>query len=297
MDYKQHYSKSKHSVSRRDFLRLIALTGLDVILLTIGGVYMGKYGPSWLDVHEVSLELPRLEKSFSGFRMVQISDLHFGGWMTTEYLTEVIQTVVEQSPDLVVITGDFVTGYNRAPDVMEKLDELAAALKVLSERSPTLAVLGNHDYWLDRESVIDVLRQAGIKDLNNSVQTIELGGKHLHIAGVDDVMERHARMDLVLSRLPDEGCAILLAHEPDYADVSARTGRFDLQLSGHSHGGQVVLPLIGAPVLPNLGRKYPSGLYKVKGMYQYTNRGVGMTTPYVRFNCRPEITVFILESI
>jgi len=296
MDHKQHYSKSKSSVSRRDFLRLIALAGLDVILLTIGGVYMQKFEPKWLEIKEVSLKLPRLEKPFSGFRVLQISDLHFGGWMTAEYLSEVIQSVVEQSPDLVVITGDFVIGYDRAPDVMEKLHELAGVLKVLPERFPTLGVLGNHDYWLNRDAVITVLHRAGIKDLSNSVHTIVLGGKSLHIAGVDDVRERHARMDLVLSRLPAEGCAILLAHEPDYADVSARTGRFDLQLSGHSHGGQVVLPLIGPLVLPYLGRKYHSGLYKVKAMYQYTNRGVGMTSPYIRFNCRPEITVFNLKN-
>jgi predicted MPP superfamily phosphohydrolase len=97
--------------------------------------------------------------------------------------------------------------------------------------------------------------------------------------------------------LPAEGCAILLAHEPDCADDSAATGRFDLQISGHSHGGQVSLPLIGPPVLPYLAQKYPSGLYQVGQMFQYTNRGVGMTPPYVRLNCRPEITVFTLESV
>jgi predicted MPP superfamily phosphohydrolase len=88
-----------------------------------------------------------------------------------------------------------------------------------------------------------------------------------------------------------------LAHEPDFADTSAATGRFDLQLSGHTHGGQVVLPFIGPPILPHLGRKYPSGLYKVQEMFQYTNRGVGMARLPLRINCPPEITVFILESM
>lgn len=89
---------------------------------------------------------------------------------------------------------------------------------------------------------------------------------------------------------------MLLVHEPDFADRSAETGRFDLQLSGHSHGGQVALPIIGPPILPKFAKKYPTGLYKIKEMYQYTNRGVGMTNPTIRFNCRPEITVFSLES-
>lgn len=272
--------------------------GFEAILLAIGGgLYMRKYEPSWMDVKEISLNLPRLAKPFSGLRLVQISDLHFGGWMTTEYLIEIVQMVIDQVPDLVVITGDFVMGYDHAPQIFEKLGELAETLKALSDRFPTFGVLGNHDYWLNRNSVVNMMHLAGIKDLSNGVQTIKRGDEVLHIAGVDDVMLRQERMDQVLSQLPAEGCAILLAHEPDYADSSARTGRFDLQLSGHSHGGQVVLPFVGPPVLPYMARKYPSGLYKVMEMYQYTNRGVGMTVPYVRFNCRPEITVFSLESL
>ena len=85
-----------------------------------------------------------------------------------------------------------------------------------------------------------------------------------------------------------------MAHEPDFADKSSVVNRFDLQISGHSHGGQVVIPFFGPPVLPRHGRKYPSGLYKVGGMYQYTNRGIGMVFPYVRFLCRPEVTLFTL---
>jgi predicted MPP superfamily phosphohydrolase len=128
------------------------------------------------------------------------------------------------------------------------------------------------------------------------VHTLERGGSLLHIAGVDDVWERQDRLDLVLDRLPAEGGAILLAHEPDFADTSAATGRFDLQISGHSHGGQVIAPFAGPLRLPHLGRKYPLGLYRVGDMLQYTNRGVGMVYPYVRFNCRPEITLFTLRA-
>lgn len=291
------HSKSKEAITRRDFLRLIKVLGLEAVLLTIGGgIYMREYEPSWVDVNEVKLKLPRLPRSFSGLRMVQISDLHFGGWMTAETLNDIVRMIMNQSPDLVTITGDFVMGHNRDITMIEQLDELAVTLKPLSDRFPTFAVLGNHDHWLNRRSVITMLGNAGILYLNNDVHTLERGRDKLHIAGVEDVMERYARVDVVQAKLTDEGCAILLAHEPDFADVSAATGRFDLQLSGHSHGGQVVLPFIGPPILPYLAHKYPSGLYQVKDMYQYTNRGVGMTAPYVRFKCRPEITVFTLES-
>ena len=236
--------------------------GLEAFLLAVGGgLYMREYEPSWVEIKEVNLKLPRLGRSFSGLRIVQISDLHFGGWMTTEYLIDILQKVLDLSPDLAVITGDFVMGYDNhyEPHIIENLGQLAAALKMLSGHVPTLGVLGNHDYWFNHTSIRQMLRQAGVLELNNSVHTLERSREVLHLAGVDDVMERHARLDQVLSRLPDEGCAILLAHEPDFADISARTGRFDLQLSGHSHGGQVVLPLIGPPVLPYLAQEIPLG--------------------------------------
>ena len=119
------------------------------------------------------------------------------------------------------------------------------------------------------------------------------GRAGLHLAGVDDVRAGAARLDDVLARLPPTGCAILLAHEPDFADTAAASGRFDLQLSGHSHGGQIVLPFIGAPILPRMGRKYPTGCYTVRNMALYTNRGLGVIP---RVNCRPEISVFTLLS-
>jgi predicted MPP superfamily phosphohydrolase len=108
-------------------------------------------------------------------------------------------------------------------------------------------------------------------------------------------MAHKARLDLVLDALPDEGAAILLAHEPDFADISAATGRFDAQLSGHSHGGQVRMPFIGPLVLPAFAKRYPSGRYQVGGMIQYTTRGVGTELVPVRFGCRPEISVITLR--
>jgi predicted MPP superfamily phosphohydrolase len=170
-------------------------------------------------------------------------------------------------------------------------------LSPLSASIPTFAVLGNHDYWTDAETVHHILSSTGIKDLTNDVFTLKREDESLHLCGVDDIWEGSPRLDDVVSRLGDDSAAILLAHEPDFADTSAATGRFDLQLSGHTHGGQVVFPFIGAPVLPYLGRKYGSGLYKVGGMFQYTNRGVGMARLPLRINCPPEITVFVLESL
>jgi predicted MPP superfamily phosphohydrolase len=132
-------------------------------------------------------------------------------------------------------------------------------------------------------------------ELCNTALTLRRDGAALHLCGVDDVQEGKVDLDLVLRRLPEEGAAVLLAHEPDFANESAVAERFDLQLSGHSHGGQVGLPLLRSLFLPKLSRRYPSGLYRVGEMWLYTNRGLG-AHPRFRFNCRPEITVFTLRS-
>jgi hypothetical protein len=112
---------------------------------------------------------------------------------------------------------------------------------------------------------------------------------------VDDAIEGQPDLERVLSALPEEECSILLAHEPDFADVSARTGRFDLQLSGHSHGGQIRIPFLPPLALPQQARNYPVGLYRVGEMQLYTNRGIGMVHLPLRFRCRPEITLITLS--
>jgi predicted MPP superfamily phosphohydrolase len=177
----------------------------------------------------------------------------------------------------------------------ENIDILSSSFAKLSALCPTIAVLGNHDHMINAGWVERALSLAGVEVLRNAVKTIRRGASELHIAAVDDVRHRMNRLDQVLEALPESGAAILLVHEPDFADVSAAAGRFDLQISGHSHGGQIVLPIIGPPMLPVMGRKYPSGLYHVKSMLLYTNRGIGVTTVNARFNCRPEITLFTLE--
>ncbi|MEO8285532.1 MAG: metallophosphoesterase [Chloroflexota bacterium] len=271
-------------------------------LLGIAGMSMSGSGllayatlvePQWVEVKHVRLSLPRLHPHFDGYRIVQISDLHTGKWMPTEMLEDVVRRVNAQAPDLVVMTGDFVTyTYHEAPlDIVPSMSKLRA-------KDGVMAILGNHDYWGNHgdDLIRAVIRDSGMIDLNNSTHTLERDGKPLHFAGVDSARERMARIDVVLKQLPEDGAAILLAHEPDFADVSAPTGRFDLQLSGHSHGGQVVIPFVGPPHLPPLGKKYHTGRYQVGSMIQYTNRGLGVVSIPVRFCCRPEITVITLNS-
>lgn len=247
--------------------------------------------PNWVEVKHLRLVLPRLDPAFHGYRLVQISDLHADISLTRTHLVDIVERINRQEPDLVAITGDFVS-YHAQPYVKD----IAATLSQLRPRDATVAVLGNHDYWVETALIRQTLQQSGIIELNNAIHPIRRGEAVLHIAGVDDFWQNQARLDEVMAQLPAAGAAILLAHEPDFADISAATGRFDLQISGHSHGGQVILPFFGPLMTPPFSLKYRVGRYQVGGMWLYTNRGLGESSIRLRINCRPEITVFTLES-
>jgi len=248
-------------------------------------------------VETVHLKLRRLPQGFSGFRVAQISDIHMGGWMNYARFQHVADLVMAQKPDVLFITGDFLKGRSFTETSKQAIRDLMKVLCPLAAVIPSFAVLGNHDYRTNPDAVREMLRLCQITDLTNSVFTLRRAGQKLHLCGVDDVRHGDVRLNNVLAQLEDDSAAILLVHEPDFADISAATGKFDLQVSGHSHGGQIVVPFYGPPRLPDSGRKYPSGLYRVGNMYQYTNRGVGTDSIAVRINCPPEITIFELKSV
>ncbi|MBI5930907.1 MAG: metallophosphoesterase [Chloroflexi bacterium] len=272
----------------------MAASTFATLLPGIGGlVYSTKIEPGEVVIEHITLKLPRLDPVFDNYNLIHISDLHRDTtWMSEERLVAYMHLVNDQKPDAIAITGDFVSWQAEPFE-----DSLVRALQILKPRDATVAVLGNHDHWTNASIVRRAIRRSGTVDINNGVYTIQRGQAMLHLCGVNDVWEGHHRLDLVMGALPNDGAAILLAHEPDYADVSSQIGRFDLQLSGHSHGGQVQLPFIGPIAYAEMAHKYPAGLYKVNTMYQYTNRSLGMVIPQIRFNCRPEITVFKLKPI
>jgi predicted MPP superfamily phosphohydrolase len=278
----------------------------------LGGTFLGslvyarEVEPADVEVVPVSLVLPRLDARFDGYRIAQISDIHADGWMTPGRLLRLVNLVNAEEPDLVTITGDFAT-YSRFRSLIRHVPGLVAPLRRLRAPDGVFAVLGNHDHKTNPQVVRRALAASGVTELHNTVRTLRRHEATLHLCGVDSALEGVTDLDRVLEGLPEEGAAILLAHEPDFADASAATGRFDLQLSGHSHGGQVsipflgsplarLLPLLGASFVPPLIHKYPRGLYKVGGMYQYTNRGLGVVYARFRLNCRPEITVLTLRT-
>jgi hypothetical protein len=266
---------------------------ISIVVLMIGYIYGLKIEPNWFQVVRLQLNLPHLTQAFDGFKIVQISDIHVSHYMTEKRLERVVNLVNQQKPDIVVITGDFINKYRQfVPPLLVK------ELKKLNPQELTLSVLGNHDHWRKRqtERLRKALVRSDVINLDNQVYTLTRGREKLIFAGIDDPYTGQGNLAKLLEVLPEDGAVILLVHEPDFADISQKIGRFDLQLSGHSHGGQIRLPLLGALVLPSGGKKYVMGLQKVNNMIEYTNRGVGMTKVPFRFGSRPEITVFTLKT-
>jgi uncharacterized protein len=273
-------------LSRRTFLR--GVLGLSAGVLG-GVVYSTKVEPQVLDTTRLTVALPHLPPALAGLTIAQISDLHFGEWMTLERATQIVETVNALNPDVVVVTGDFFSViHDRA------LVALDTSFRQLRAPHGVYAILGNHDHWTDAPTVDQAVRATGMTLLRNEHVVIERDGAQLYLAGLDDIWEQQHDLEAALDGIPAESPVILLAHEPDYADTAATDGRVGLQLSGHSHGGQVRLPGQGALQLPYLGQKYDAGKYEIEQMTLYVNRGVGMIAPYVRFGCPPEITFITL---
>ncbi|MEA5418789.1 metallophosphoesterase [Spirulina sp. CCNP1310] len=250
---------------------------------------MSQIEPRWLEVKRVDLVLPRCDRILKDFKLVQISDLHVRS-LHSNTLDRVVDQINAQAPDAVVITGDFVT----KDDDLDADRPLLAPLKRLRAKQGVYGILGNHDHWTNPLIVRHFLRENQIRDLSNQAIALTPGATPLILAGIDDPWVGQPDLPGLLQRLPPEGCAILLAHEPNFADTAAQTRRFDLQLSGHSHGGQIRLHRFYN--LPPMSDRYPSGQYPVGKMIQYTNRGIGMGGLPMRLRSRPEITVLHIQG-
>jgi uncharacterized protein len=249
----------------------------------------------------VDVALPRLPPSFDALTIAHLSDFHFDPYFSVTPIQAAIRIVNAVKPDLIVLTGDFVT----LPLLKTRATVMAATrqaepcadlLRQLGAPFGIWAALGNHDVFTHALHVETTLRQAGIQVLRNRAVPLERDGKRIWLAGVDDVLAGGDDLDRTLRGVPAAEAVVLLAHEPDFADQAANYP-IDLQLSGHSHGGQVRFPFIGALYLPKLARKYPLGLRQVGRLQLYTNPGVGTLRIPVRWNCPPEVTLIRLRSL
>ncbi|MBE6500829.1 MAG: metallophosphoesterase [Methanobrevibacter thaueri] len=251
-----------------------------------------EFNPKNIDLVEVDIALDKLGRNFQNYRILNISDIHLGQWINPEYLDDLIDYVNTLNYDLIVLTGDYFS-YN-----IESYDDaLEKSLKKLKAEDGKFGILGNHDHWMDADKVRRIFKTADIYDLSNDNVVLRKGDDKINLAGVDSCTVCADNLDKVLAKLEDDCPTILLAHEPDFALESSQTGKIDLQISGHSHGGQFIIPKFETTPFrgPNSTR-YPVGLYKVNDMIQYTSKGLGTNSFRIRINCKPEITIITLKS-
>ena len=276
-------------VSRRGFLKALGHVMLGSILSSLGAYkYATLVEPNWLDIEQVTVPIKGLPASMEGFRIVQLTDIHHDPGTQIDRVKRAVAEANDLHPDLVVLTGDYVT------ISADSIFELNPVLANLNAKHGVFSILGNHDLWTNASIVRAGLEEVGITVLKNSGISLSVGRDMIFLAGLDDGWSGQPDLNLALQNLSPGIPVILLMHEPDFADIFSKDKRVSLQLSGHTHGGQVRIPGQGAIVLPDYGKKYEQGLYRVKEMWLYTNRGLGVIWPPVRFNCRPEITEFTL---
>jgi predicted MPP superfamily phosphohydrolase len=278
-------------ITRRKFIRVAATAG--VAALAVESTLLEPNRPR---IVRREIALRRWPARLDGFTVALLSDFHYDPHFSVHPLRSAIGMVNGLRPDLIVLAGDFVSMplLGNAAAAASAAEPCAQLLRQMQAPHGLWAVMGNHDVYTDADRVTSVLRAAGIHVLSNQSLPIERDGARFWLGGVDDVLGKTADLDATLNHVPADEAAVLLAHEPDYADHVARYP-VDLQLSGHSHGGQVRLPLLPPLYLPDLARKYIWGLYKIGGLTLYTNRGLGTVGVPVRWNCPPEITLLTLR--
>lgn len=283
-------------LTRRSFLALSAAS--------LGGLalYSGEFARHRISIEEHTVRLPRLPDALRGLQIVQISDIHYFEFTESFFLRQVVERVNRLHPDVVVITGDFVTyGPLRWPRsdahkrmALRHMPECAAILAGI--RCPLRYVtMGNHDMMVGARDISGDLESQGFSLLRNSAVPIERGGQRLWLVGLGSACACDAdpQRAIPASALRDKQTIIVLAHEPDILPEIARY-RADLMLAGHTHGGQVRLPYLPPAFLPEYGRRYVEGWFRYGPTELYVNRGIGTIGLPLRLNCPPEITLFTL---
>jgi len=239
-----------------------------------------------LIVETVRIHLQRLPKNLDGLRLVHLSDIHHSPFTSLEHVSRAVEIANELNPDMVVLTGDFVS------HEAEYIQPMAQAMGRLKSEFGTFACLGNHDHQTDAEMVTDSLRAENIRVLINEGFRFTARGASFWLGGVDDYMVGKTDLRAALrGSFPDE-MKMLLAHNPKIIYRAARAN-VDLMFSGHTHGGQVRLRDEEKKILPR--RKFASGLYRRKESQVYITRGIGTVVLPVRFGCPPEISVIELR--
>lgn len=262
----------------------------------VTGLYAWQIEPFNLEFVKIKMPVKNLPPSMVGKTLMQISDMHVGTRFDWQFIIDSFKEAQALTPDIVVYTGDFV---NKREGVIDNTDLATVFEHVVKGKLATVGVLGNHDYgknWAEPEvadAVIAVLEQSGLTMLRNSATEITPG---FHILGIDDYWGINFKPELVMPLHDPNIANIVLCHNPDVCDLDVWSGYQGWILSGHTHGGQVKPPFLPPPMLPVENKKYSSGHINLEdGRHLYINRALGHLWQ-IRFNVRPEITLFTLEQ-
>ncbi|MCH6265711.1 metallophosphoesterase [Neobacillus citreus] len=285
------------NLTRRTFIKRTFGSLLTVLGMGAGGYYYAnRIEPSLLEIKQLEIIHERIPSSFNGKKIVQFSDTHLGFQYTLDKFTGLVDTINDLQPDIIVFTGDLMD----EPNKYLKTNQLAPILKKLHAPLGKYCIYGNHDHGgYGSEIYREIMNTAGFTILLNSAVSVTLeDNSFISLLGIDDRMLGRPDITTAIKNVPNNCFKILLSHAPDMADT-ASSYPIDWQLSGHSHGGQVKLPFIGALVIPPFAKIYQEGHYIVCGGHElnlYVNRGIGTTRLPFRFMAKPELTVFTLKS-
>jgi hypothetical protein len=284
---KSQQEPRRHWLTRRRFLGLSAASAAGLAL------YAGEISRHELSVEEHTIQIARLPDAFRGMRIVQVSDFHYADFTEPFFVREVVRRINQLRPDMVLMTGDFVS-FGPLPISWARRHAVGCAAILSGIECPLrYASLGNHDEIVGADYVAGPLRENSIPVLVNASVPLERRGQRIWLAGLGSACTGNADLKRALPKGTGNEPVILMAHEPDILPDVAGRG-VDLMLSGHTHGGQVRLPFLPLFHLPVYGQKYIEGLFRMGDTQLYVNRGIGSVGMPFRFRCPPEITAITL---
>jgi|SRR5699024_2893265 len=283
-------------MKRRTFIKR-ALGGLFTAGIFSAGTYYyaREIEPNRITISNHDIRSDKIPRAFNHFKIVQFSDTHIGFHHSLDKVERLIKKINDQEPDLIVFTGDLID----QPDSFEESEQLGRLLQDLHAPHGKFWVYGNHDHGgYGTDMIKDIMSKGDFSLLKNTHSFIEKDGQAILLLGVDDVILGSPNLSEAMPNESfDESLTILLAHEPDYADTTTKFP-IDLQLSGHSHGGQIRFPFLGHFYTPIFAEKYTIGKYQLNqgNLSLFVNRGIGTTRLPFRLFCSPEISSYTLKS-
>jgi predicted MPP superfamily phosphohydrolase len=285
-------------MTRRTFLKraLWATAGA-----SYAGVYPALVEPHRVQVSRLRLAIPNLPRALEGFAVAHLTDLHRSPFVSERYLHHCINVANALEPDLIAFTGDYIThgmhfrnqlykGDINLGDPAEYLDECSRCMGRARAKHGVFASLGNHDHWYDGDRVTSAIEAAGIPVLRNQNVSVNVNGESLPVVGLGDLYTEGVDFQRSFADI-DSAFSLVLMHNPDSFAGWSRTGAH-LILAGHTHGGQVNIPLLGSPITPS---RFMQGIFSHDYTTMYVNRGIGLIFPPLRINCPPEIALIELR--